>query len=394
MYSDDKFDYLIVGAGIIGMTVAYELLQRNKSYNILIVDKESDVGFHASGRNSGVLHAGFYYTADSYKAKFTVEGNKLMKKFCNERNVPINNVGKLVVANNSKEVEGLKELKKRGDINRVDLSLITDNEAKSIEPNVNTYKYALWSPNTASVDPKLVCFTLKQDLIEKGVNFRFNVEFPNVNCKYRFLINAAGLYADKIAKSFGLAKNYVLIPFKGRYFKFIGDSPTVGTNIYPVPNLNNPFLGVHYTITSSSDVKIGPTATPVFWREGYSGFKRFKLTEFFEISYYMLKLFLKNKFGFRKLALEELKNYNRKYFQNKARVMVVDFKSQFKSMPAGIRAQLLDTKTLELVQDFVIESTKDSLHILNAVSPAFTCSFAFAKYLVDKIENKELGDSK
>ncbi|MED7787558.1 L-2-hydroxyglutarate oxidase [Francisella sp. 19X1-34] len=385
--SDNMYDYVIVGAGIVGMTIAYELLQRgNDSIRILIVEKESDVAFHASGRNSGVLHAGFYYSADSLKAKLTVEGNRLMKEFCKSHGIHVNKTGKLVVASNLQELDGLKELKRRGDVNGVELELITEKEAQLIEPNIRTYKYALWSPNTASVNPKKVCMTLRDELISKGVVFAFNTDFLKSNYSYKFLVNAAGLYADKVAKRFGLAKEYTLLPFKGRYAKYTGIKNFVKTNIYPVPNLKNPFLGVHYTVTNTDEIKIGPTATPVFWREGYSLFKKFKLREFAEISYYILKLFVKNKFGFRELAFEELKNYNRKYYESKACKMVACFDSKFKSMPAGIRAQLLNTKTLELVQDFVVEQTESSIHVLNAVSPAFTCSFAFAKYIADKIE--------
>lgn len=390
-----QYDYLIVGSGIIGMTIAYELKQQNSNFQIAIIDKEKDVAKHASGRNSGVLHAGFYYSANSLKAKFTVDGNRLMKEFCVINNIQVKPTQKIVVAKNEKELEGIYELQKRAEVNEVDTKIISEDEVKSIDQNIKTYKKALFSPTTASVDPKEVCFKLRDVLKEKGVEFFFNTTFENFNLKYGYLINSAGAYADKIAHKFGLAQNYTLLPFKGIYLKYMTNNSDIKTNIYPVPNLNNPFLGVHYTITNDGSIKIGPTAIPAFWRENYSGFDNFNLKEMLEILYYETKLFILNAFNFRNLAIEEMKNYSSKVFIQKAKDMVKSIGNDFKPIPAGIRAQLLNTKTNELVQDFVIEHSKNSTHILNAVSPAFTCSFAFAKYVVDNInqnkkENKDV----
>lgn len=380
-----QYDYLIVGAGIIGMTIAYKLKELEPNISIAILDKESDVAKHASGRNSGVLHAGFYYSADSLKAKFTVDGNKQMKQFCNENDIFVNNTKKIVVTKNNSELSGLYELQKRAEINGVETKIIDEDEVKMIDPNVKTYKKALYSPTTASVNPKEVCFILKDLLKEKGVKFYFNTPFEKCELKYDYLINAAGAYADKIAKKFGLAENYTMLPFKGIYLKYMQDKTAIKTNIYPVPNLANPFLGVHYTITADGSIKIGPTAIPVFWRENYKGFKNFNFLEMTEIIYYQAKLFLLNAFNFRNLAIEEMRNYNKKTFIQKAKDMVYNIGDEFKQIQPGIRSQLLNTKTNELVQDFVLEHTKSSTHILNAVSPAFTCSFAFAEYVVDEI---------
>lgn len=384
-----QYDYLIIGAGIIGMTIAYELLERNSTLSIAIIDKEEDVAKHASGRNSGVLHAGFYYTADSLKARFTVEGNKLMKQFCKNNNIFVNETKKIVVAKNEKELEGIYELKKRADVNGVDTSIIDEVEVNKIDPNIKTYQKALYSPTTASVDPKEVCFTLKEVLTQKGVTFYFNTLFPDTTLTYRYLINTAGAYADKIAKQFGLAKHYTMIPFKGIYLKYMENKTAIKTNIYPVPNLNNPFLGVHYTVTVDGSIKIGPTAIPAFWRENYKGFENFNFLEMLEILYYASKLFVLNSFHFRSLALSEMRNYNSKVFIQKAKDMVKNIGNDFKPIPAGIRAQLLNTQTNELIQDFVVEHSNGSTHILNAVSPAFTCSFAFAKHVVNEIKQNE-----
>lgn len=385
-----QYDYLIVGSGIIGMTIAYELKQQNQDLKIAFIDKEDDVAKHASGRNSGVLHAGFYYSANSLKAKFTVDGNRLMKEFCSSHNISVKATQKIVVAKDEKELEGIYELQKRAKINGVDTKIISEEEVLKIDPNIKTYKKALFSPNTASVDPKEVCYRLRDVLKESGVKFFFNTSFKDCRLEYKYLINSAGAYADKIAKQLGLAQNYTLLPFKGIYLKYMTNKTDIKTNIYPVPNLANPFLGVHYTITSDGSIKIGPTAIPAFWRENYEGFSNFSLREMMEVLYYEAKLFILNSFNFRNLAIEEMKNYNSKVFIQKAKDMVRNIGSDFKPIPAGIRAQLLNTQTNELVQDFVLEHGENSTHVLNAVSPAFTCSFAFAKYVVDEIKkNKE-----
>jgi L-2-hydroxyglutarate oxidase LhgO len=384
------YDYLIVGAGIIGMTIAYELKQQNSNLTIAIIDKEDNVAKHASGRNSGVLHAGFYYGADSFKAKFTVDGNKLMKEFCKKNSITVNETQKIVVAKNEKELDGIYELQRRAELNGVDTKVLEEKEVLEIDSNIRTYKKALFSPTTASVDPKEVCNKLREILQEMGVDFYFNMSFEKCNLNYEHLINSAGVYADKIAQNFGLAKNYTLLPFKGIYLKYMTNKSDIKTNIYPVPNLKNPFLGVHYTITNDGSIKIGPTAIPAFWRENYRGFENFNIKEMIEILYYEAKLFLINAFNFRILAIEEMKNYNQKVFIQKAKYLVKSIDDNFEPIPAGIRAQLLNVKTNELVQDFVVEYGKNSTHILNAVSPAFTCSFAFAKYIIEEInKNKE-----
>ena len=390
------YDVLIIGAGIMGMTIAYELQRAEPNRKIAIIEKEADVGRHASGRNSGVLHAGFYYTANSLKAKFTKDGNMLMKKFCREHGIEINECKKVVVATNQEELKTLYELEKRGKENGVELRLVDEEELISIEPNAKTFKKALYSPTTATVDPIQVCQKLKEILMEKGVDFFFNTSYisnkenlistNNFSFNSEFVVNTAGLYADLIARNFGFSKKYVIIPFKGRYLKYKGEDSPIKTNIYPVPNLKNPFLGVHYTITSKNDIKIGPTAMPAFWRENYNGTRNFKLNEFLQILFYESKLFVFNSFNFRELAFSEMKKYSKKYFSGLAARLSsnCDTDKFTEWLPPGIRAQLLNKETMELEMDFIVEGDKHSLHLLNAVSPAFTCSFSLARYLVNE----------
>lgn len=387
MSKEKEYDYLIVGAGIIGLTIAYELIERNANYTICIIDKEQDVAQHASGRNSGILHAGFYYTSDSKKAAHCLQGNALMKKFCLENDIEVKATEKLVVAKNQNELEQLYEIKRRADANQVETTLISKEAAEEIEPNVSTFKEALYSPNTASVDPQKVCAQLKENLKLKNVDFKFDCVFDkNLDINYAYLINAAGLYADKIAQQYSLAKEYTLLPFKGVYMSVCNDKIPTNINIYPVPDLEYPFLGVHYTITANNEVKIGPSASPAFWRENYAGFTNFKIKEFLEIIGINIKLFFTNSFNYRNLAMREIKYYWPKNLINEAEKMVKDpMKSKYKTKKSGIRAQLYNKESNELLDDFVIKHTKESTHVLNIISPGFTCSFSLAKEIVDEV---------
>ncbi len=390
-------DYIIIGAGIIGLTLARELKNKVPEASIIILEKEEDVAMHSSGRNSGVLHSGFYYTSDSLKAKFTREGNEAMQAYCKEYNLHINNCKKIVIARNEEEVKTLFELEKRGKANGVDVKIITAKEAEEIEPNVVSYQYALYSPNTATIDPLEICKCMKNELISKGVRFYFkeayrkrldgNTIITSVGNQFhaKKIINAAGLYADKVAKDFGFSKKYTIIPFKGIYLKYTAKDKPVKVNIYPVPDLRNPFLGMHYTIAVDNTIKIGPTSIPAFWRENYKGLANFKLGELITILFWDAILFVLNSFGFRNLAFEEVKKYAKKYFYNMAGHMVKEIKAEHFNTwtKPGMRAQLLNKQTRELLMDFVIEGDDASVHVLNAVSPAFTASIPFTKWVVE-----------
>lgn len=393
----EKVDFLIIGGGVIAFTLALHLRKLYQKERIVILEKEENIAMHGSGRNSGVLHAGFYYTADSLKAKFTREGNIAWHKYYEEKGLRINKCGKLVIAKNEQEIEGLKELKRRGDINNVPLELITEKEAKEIEPNVKTTGYALWSETTSAVDPKEAMQQLLRDLLIAQIDVRLGEKFEQfqdglvkTNKAYYeagYIINAAGLYADKIAKQFGFAKDYCIIPFKGLYLYQEDSAYKPRTNIYPVPNLDHPFLGVHYTLTVDGKAKIGPTSMPAFWRENYQGLDNFNMSEFVEIILKEADLFMRNSFGFRDLAFKEMRKYLRANMVKDASSMLEDVKlSDYKKWgKPGIRAQLIDLKKKKLEMDFIYEGDKKSFHILNAVSPAFTCSWSFSLFLSEQI---------
>lgn len=392
-------DYLVAGGGIVGTAIAITLIKRNPKLKIILLEKEKTIGYHASGRNSGVLHAGFYYTPDSLKAKFTKNGNLFLTDYCKTKKLSINQCGKLVVATNETDLKQMATLFERGLANGIEIYEVTEKEAKELEPRVKTLHKALYSPNTSSVDPVEVLTSLQKEASDLGVQILYGEKYlklinPNKIKTNNFefspghFINAGGLYADSIAKEFGFSKNYEILPFKGLYL--YSDEPPGGfkKHIYPVPDLRNPFLGVHVTVTVDGRAKLGPTAIPGLWRENYKGLSAFSLKEFLSISARELELFFTANFPFRELALEEVKKNSRFYMAKKAMPLAEGISSKdFKTWgKVGIRAQLIDITTKKLVSDFLIEGDTFSTHILNAVSPAFTASFPFAEYVIDNMK--------
>ena len=395
------FDFLVIGGGVIGISIARELKSRNPNSGVCILEKEHQCGLHASSRNSGVLHAGFYYTADSLKARFTKEGNQRLTKYCEVKNLALKKCGKLVVAQNESELVWLDELMTRARNNGVPLELITDKESQAIEPRAKTYQKALFSPTTASINPTELVKSLLSDAIQEGVQLKTNTQYihrvgkssiktSNGIFEAKYIINAAGLYADKIGRDFNFSKDHRILPFKGLYLYSNEPLGALNTHIYPVPDLTNPFLGVHFTITSDDKIKIGPTAIPAFWREQYQGWSNFNMPELTEIILRQAGLFLSSNFDFKALAFRELKKYSKPLLVSLAAKLAkgVDIKHYRQWGLAGIRAQLLNIRKKELEMDFVLEGDKQSMHILNAISPGLTCALPFADYVCDQIEGK------
>lgn len=391
-------DFLVLGGGIIGLSVARALKQRHPEQSITLLEKERALGLHASGRNSGVLHAGFYYTADSLKARFCRDGNRRLREYIKTKNIPLNECGKLVVTRNAAELPQLEELLRRGQANGVELEAISAERAREIEPRAKTFERAIWSPTTATADPIPVMAAMREDAERDGIRIvtdaryvsRKRDEILTTAGKFapNYVVNCGGLYADRIALNFGFSREYRIIPFKGLYL-YSEESPgAFRTNIYPVPDLRNPFLGVHFTITADGHAKIGPTAIPAFWREQYAGLSRFRALEFAEIVRRDFGLFFSAGFDFRRLAVEELRKYSRKRLVKLAAelatgIRLADYRQWGKP---GIRAQLMNIRTRNLEMDFVLEGDGKSLHVLNAVSPAWTSSLPFAEHVCDRID--------
>ncbi len=393
-----SYGFLIVGGGIIGLSIAREIKKRWPDVSCALLEKESECGLHTSGRNSGVLHAGFYNTPHTLKARFAKMGNQLLREYCQEKKIPINPCGKLVVTKNESECARLDELLFRAQANGVELHLISRKQAEEIEPRVQTFEKALFSPTTASVNPEHVIQALKKDAKEAGVAVLTGTCYQGKTdtgvltsagpIAADFVINAAGLYADKVALDFGYSKNYRILPFKGLYLYSDEPAGALRTNIYPLPDPNYPFLGVHFTISATGQIKIGPTAIPAFWREQYAGLSNFKGSEFIDIARRQTKLFFSSPFDFKTLFFQEMQKYMGWKMVSLAKELVKDVqRSQYRRWgKPGIRAQLYDVAKNKLENDFVIEGDRSSLHILNAVSPGFTSALAFAQFVVDRAE--------
>ena len=390
---------IIIGSGIIGLTIAWELAQSKN--NIVIIDKEKNVGAHASGRNSGVLHSGIYYPKETLKAKFCAEGKPLFREFCETYDIPLNQCGKVLVTKTENECESLSLLEKRAKENDIQVSWLDESQLKEKDPLAKTVRNAIWVPETAVFDPKKVVSALQHQLSEQsnvsilmGAGFIEKVSENTIKTtsgelKADIIINSAGGYADKIAHKFGVAKNLHLIPFKGVYKKL---KPSIAKNmhhhIYPVPDLENPFLGVHFTKSINGDVYAGPTAIPAFGAENYKIFEKLSIDSF-RILAKDATLFLKNP-KFRRVALTEPKRYIHHYFYQEAKQLVNSLASSdlVATDKIGIRPQLVNWDTKELMMDFNIQAKDNHIHILNAISPAFTCCFAFAKYICKEYLNQ------
>jgi len=393
-------DFLVIGGGIIGISVARELRRRYSDSAVTLIEKEPSFAQHASGRNSGVLHAGFYYTADSLKARFTRDGNAELTQYCEEQRIPLNRCGKLVVAQSEADHPFLDELLQRGRANGVSLQDVDERTAREIEPRAVTRGRAIFSPTTSSVDPMAVVRSMEADARSEGVAIHYGARYlgrtddgvRTTAGTYRagYVVNAAGLYADHVARGFGFSEHYRILPFKGLYLYSEEPPGAFRTHIYPVPDLRNPFLGVHFTVTTDGHVKIGPTAIPAFWREQYHGWDKFRADECGDIVFRQVGLLASSGFGFLRLAWEELRKYSRARMVRLATVLArgVQPEDYRRWGRPGIRAQLLNTENKKLEMDFVFEGDRRSFHILNAVSPGFTCCLPFSRFVCDEIAVK------
>jgi L-2-hydroxyglutarate oxidase LhgO len=392
-------DILVIGGGIVGLTVALEARRRWPESSVVLVEKEPGCGMHASSRNSGVLHAGFYYAADSLKARFTVEGNQLLTTYCEERGLALNRCGKLVVARNPDEVLALEALRRRGIRNGCTVELLDEREARELEPRVRTFRSALFSPATSSVDPGEVMESIVNDAVAAGVVVKTKAPYRSVNgstvvvgneaWQVGHVINASGLYADRVAHDFGFGVRYSVVPFKGLYLLANPGTEPLRRHVYPVPDMDNQFhLGLHLTVAVDGRSKIGPTAIPAMWREQYSGFENFRAREAAEVVRRQAALWWRDDFSFRHLAVGEMQKYSKRRLVRMASSLVADLDQRNfqKWGTPGIRAQLYDVQAQALVPDFTIEGDSRSTHILNAVSPAFTCCFPFAAHVIDRVD--------
>lgn len=397
--SQRTFDFVVIGAGIVGLTVASEIAKRHPKATLAVLEKESAPGMHASGRNSGVMHCGIYYGSDTLKAKVCAEGARRMVAYAEAEGIAVNRCGKVIIATTEAQLPTVDKLMGNARDNNISAERIDAQQLKEIEPFAAPSPAAIYCPSTAVIDSAAILARIKNKLAQHGATFLFDCAFHSVKSKgclqtnqgdigYGFLINCAGAYADTVAKAYGLAREYALVPFKGIYWKLSqAANPKVRANIYPVPDVSMPFLGVHLTRVISGDVYVGPTAIPAFGRENYGLVQGINPAESAVIGYQLANMYLRNENNFRKLAHLEMGKYSKKNFLAAARALMPSLKAEdmVPTPKAGIRPQLVNTKTRKLEMDYILANTDDSLHVLNAISPAFTGSLAFAELIAEKI---------
>ena len=390
-----EYDIIIIGGGIIGCAIAKSIISKTKK-KVVVLEKENHVGEHASSRNSGVIHSGFYYKPNSLKARFCVEGNKKLLEYCLLNNVPYKKTGTLVVAKNEHDSETLYKLLDRGKINNVPgIKIVNNDELRKIEPYVKGNK-GLYSPTGSIVNSKILVKTMAAETKNNGVNFLLGekvlkitqkngqilVNTKNYEIKSKYLINCAGIYADRIANLTGLKLNYRIIPFRGKYYQLIKEkSFLIKSMVYPIPDPNLPFLGIHITRTIDNNIIVGPNAVLAFGREAY-GNKQFSISDIKDIISYdgFWKMMLLNSV---KMKNEFIQSFSKGKFVEQAQNLIPNLKSaDFQEGYSGIRAQLVD-RNGELVDDLIIKNQNNITHILNAVSPGMTCSLPFADYVVN-----------
>lgn len=391
----------IIGGGILGLAIGYKLSLKSREFGVTVFEKETEVGCHQSGKNSGVLHCGLNYEPNSLKAKLAVEGIREMILFCKQNEVNFDQCGKIVVATNHEEDKVLQNIANRGKLNGLkNLKFLNKNEINKREPNIMGLN-ALLVPEEGIVDYKGVMLKLVELIkLNEGEVF-FNTEINNVVSKnnktiinnkskentFDLVINCAGLQSDRVFKNLSQRKRPVrIVPFRGEYMSFKDEYKNMVNHlVYPVPNPKFPFLGVHFTRMINGDREVGPNAVLAFKREGYKN-TDFSIRDSYDsFSYIGLHNFIKNNFKF---ALGEFSSsLLKKSFIEKAKKMMPEINSSMlKKGGAGVRAQALDPKG-NLLMDFRVEKFENQIHVLNAPSPGATASLAIANYIINNYIN-------
>lgn len=391
-------DVAIVGAGVVGLSVSLHLAEESE-LDVAVIDKEPHLAVHQSGRNSGVLHPGFNYDPDSQKARFAVEGTRRAKAFCAEREVPLEERGVVVVATDREEEERLDDLAAQADRNGVEASVIDAEALGDLEPHACGVA-ALHAPGAASIDSEAYVQALALAGREAGVTRYMNAPVSDiepsaggyiletgigpVECAY--LVNAAGLGADRLAHALGVGTEYQIIPFRGEYRELVpAKRDLCRSMIYPTPDPDLPFLGVHFTRRTDGRVLVGPNAVLALGREAYGRYD-VNLRDLVEILGYSGFWRLMAKPQMLHVAAAELhKTYRLNRFVAAAQKLVPKLETEdVVDSYAGVRAQLVSADGT-LVNDPLFVDGERSIHVLNAVSPGLTCSLPFGEHLATRV---------
>ncbi len=390
------YDFVIVGGGIIGASTALSIIKLNPKKKILLLEKEKSFAFHQTGHNSGVIHAGVYYEPGSLKAKFCKRGLEETIKFCKQHNIPYSQCGKILVATSKDELNRMQSLYERCQKNNIDVSLLSKQELYKLEPDINGLG-AILVKSTAIVDYQAITNKMANQYESLGGEFLLNTEVKNIdesldsiniktdneNIKARYLINCAGLMSDRIVNMLGIKTDFRIVPFRGEYYKLQSNMNNIVKHlIYPIPDPELPFLGIHLTRMIDGTITVGPNAVLGFKREGYGRYN-FNLKDVAEMLSFK---------GFYKVistniisGLKELLNsfHKASYLKQVQKYCPKIKLDDLEPYPAGIRAQaVLNDGTL--VHDFLFTNSKRSIHVCNAPSPAATSAIPIGEYVANK----------
>lgn len=392
---------IIIGAGIVGLSTAYQLQLSNPDLKITVLEKESEVAAHQTSHNSGVIHSGIYYKPGSEKALNCFTGYKMMIEFCEQQAIAHKICGKVIVASQQKETEGLVNIFNRGNLNGLkELKLIDRSQLKEIEPHAEGIK-AIWVPQAGIIDYKQVAMKLKSLIESGGGNIHCNAQVQSIhrqsngwvitttNEVYQadYVITCGGLHSDRLARMTDDRFDLQIIPFRGEYYTLKPSAQhLVNTLIYPVPNPAFPFLGVHFTSMVHGGVEAGPNAVWALGREAYH-WKSIDWSDAKEAIAYP---------GFRKIArkywrdglYEMYRSFSKRAFVHALQRLVPEIKSDdLTTGGSGVRAQAIDPSG-NIVDDFLFKEGKDILHVVNAPSPAATSGLSIGKSIAQKVLNR------
>ena len=390
------YDIAVIGGGIIGLATAMIVGREHREYSVAVLEKESEVGLHQTGHNSGVIHAGIYYKPGSRKADFCSRGGRMLREFCDDHGIQYRLCGKLIVAKDESELPRLAELHRRGVANGVEgLEIVAGDRLRELEPHAAGIK-AVHSPNTGIVDYGQAVRAFANEIKKIGGNLFTDTEVKRITVRdgklhletsrgelsAGHLINCAGLQADTVARSMGLDTGVRIVPFRGEYFSLRKErSGLVNGLIYPVPNPDLPFLGVHFTRRLSGTVEAGPNAVLALAREGYKK-TDIDVGELLGVLTYP-GFWRMSRVHWKTGIKEQYTSWAKGAFLRSLQALVPEVRMEDLTDPgAGVRAQAVSRKG-ELLDDFSIVQTRNSIHVLNAPSPGATACLAIGRYIVD-----------
>ncbi|MCS6817037.1 MAG: L-2-hydroxyglutarate oxidase [Blastocatellia bacterium] len=392
------YDVALIGGGLVGLATARALLESLQRCSLVVLEAEPRLAAHQSGRNSGVIHSGLYYRPGSLKARTCVEGRRALYRFLEEQQIPHERCGKLVIATSERELPILADLQRRGHMNGLQgLRWLRSGEIPDYEPHARGLA-ALWVPEAGITDFALVAQALARDISQRGGEVRTSaralrvhrrsseiiVETTTGEVRCRVLVGCAGLQADRVARLCGLHPDLRIIPFRGDYYELIPERRALVRNlIYPVPDPELPFLGVHFTRRVDGRVEVGPNAALAFKREGYTrwSISARDVGEMFAFSGFWRLIARYGRVGLREMAL----SFSRRAFARALERLVPDIRPQdLRPAPSGVRAQAVNSSG-RLVDDFHILEAERMVHVLNAPSPAATASLRIGEIIAARV---------